>query len=275
MPREPYRPGGRWLCCMEMDRGHRVGLHGPCGPGGNVTKDNSRCWGNDSKLWLWKISSRASTSCCKKLIWSKEMNYSMRNHHILILFTCWCALKDPWFKALLSLLFSRPPPPPPINADLLSSTSPLGWHLKGIDLLGSDCPNYSGTSKARNCADANNPALIFPFRPGTSALETFPGQSCKGSLRSYRVNLAVLSFPLESPLLLQVPFLKHFGNGLRCLINEKARSRCGRKEEESMTIVNICSLMTSSMILLHRAFEWTPHSWSWWESFCLKQKPSL
>lgn len=100
--------------------------------------------GNDSKLWLWKISSRASTSCCKKLIWSEVMNYSMRNHHILILFTCWCAFKDPWFEALLSLLFSRP-----INADLLSSTSPRGWHLKGIDLLVSDRPNYSGTAKGK------------------------------------------------------------------------------------------------------------------------------
>lgn len=44
------------------------------------------------------------------------------------------------------------------------------------------------------------------------------------------------------------------------------------RRERSVTIFNICSLMTSSLTLLNRTSESTTHLWSWWESFCLKQK---
>lgn len=38
-----------------------------------------------------------------QLIWSKTMNHSIQNHHILILFKR-CVFKDLWFKVLFSLL---------------------------------------------------------------------------------------------------------------------------------------------------------------------------
>lgn len=44
------------------------------------------------------------------------------------------------------------------------------------------------------------------------------------------------------------------------------------RREKSVTIFNICSLMTSSLTLLNRTSESTTHFWSLWESFCLKQK---
>lgn len=85
-----------------------------------------------------------STSYCNKLIRSEVMNYSTQNHEIVILFKCWCVFKDPWFKALLSLLFNLL-----IKADLLSSLSSIYWHLEHTDLLVYDCPNFTVSSKAK------------------------------------------------------------------------------------------------------------------------------
>lgn len=125
-------------------------------------------WGDDSKLWLWKVFSRASTSYCKKLIWSEVMNYSIQNHQILILFKCRCVFKDPWFKALLSLLFNLL-----IKADLVSSLRSIYWHLKPIDLLVYDCPNFTGSSKAKELRRWKSSLPNTPFLTGhLCALET-------------------------------------------------------------------------------------------------------
>lgn len=118
-------------------------------------------WGDDRKLWLWKIFSRTSTSYCKKLIWSQVMNYSIHNHQILILFKCQCVFKDPWFKALLSLLFNLL-----IKADLLSSLSSIYWHLKHTDFLVYDCPNFTGSSKAKELRWWKSSLPNTPFLTG-------------------------------------------------------------------------------------------------------------
>lgn len=89
---------------------------------------------------------------------------------------------------------------------------------------------------------------------------------------SYHVNLVVLTF------LLEVHFFHNFflkiplSLAWRCSSMRRPSADVEGRREKSVTIFNICSLMTSSLTLLNRTSESTTHFWSWWESFCLKQK---